>query len=145
MNKYLVNDLIELNLWNDEMKDQIVYYNGSIQEIKEIPKNIRELYKTSWEIKQKNIIDQAGKRGPFIDQSQSMNIFMGKPNFNRLTSSHFHAWKTGLKTGIYYLRSKPATNAIKFSINTNTLNRIKNNYTVDEDDEDDDICINCSA
>ena len=147
MNRYLINDLIEEDLWGPEMKDKIIYYNGSIQEIDEIPNRIKELYKTSWEIRQKAIINLATNRGPFIDQSQSMNIFMAKPDFNRLNTSHFYAWKSGLKTGIYYLRSKPATNAIKFSINTNTLNKIKNNtkYQIEEEDDDDGICLNCSA
>ena len=145
----MVEDLISLGLWNSEIKDKIIFYNGSVQEINEIPDDVRALYKTSWEIKQKYIIDLATSRGPFVDQSQSMNIFMAQPDFNRLTSSHFYSWKSGLKTGIYYLRSKPATNAIKFSINTNTLNKIKSNsskYRVEEDDEDDEeVCINCSA
>ena len=149
INKYLVEDLISLNLWNTEIKDKIIFYNGSVQEINEIPADVRDLYKTSWEIKQKSIIDLATSRGPFVDQSQSMNIFMAQPDFNRLTSSHFYSWKSGLKTGIYYLRSKPATNAIKFSINTNTLNKIKSNsskYKVEEDDDDDEeVCVNCSA
>ena len=150
INKYLVDDLINLGLWSNDIKDQIVYYNGSIQEIDEIPDDIKELYKTSWEIKQKSIIDLAASRGPFIDQSQSMNIFMAQPDFNRLTSSHFYSWKSGLKTGVYYLRSKPASNATKFSINTNTLNKIKSNsgkYIEEQEDEeeDDDICLTCSA
>jgi len=150
INKYLVDDLINLGLWSNDIKDQIVYYNGSIQEIDEIPDDIKELYKTSWEIKQKSIIDLAASRGPFIDQSQSMNIFMAQPDFNRLTSSHFYSWKSGLKTGVYYLRSKPASNATKFSINTNTLNKIKSNsgkYIEEQEDEeeDDGVCLTCSA
>jgi ribonucleoside-diphosphate reductase alpha subunit len=125
INKHLVKDLIDVDLWSEELKDKIIYYNGSVQEIDEIPQNIKDLYKTVWEIKQKAILNQAIARGPFIDQSQSMNIFMAQPDSNRLTSSHFYAWRAGLKTGIYYLRSKPASNAIKFSVNTNILKKVE--------------------
>ena len=93
-------------------------------------------------MKTKSLLTQAVTRGPFIDQSQSMNIFMAKPDYNRLTSSHFYAWKEGLKTGIYYLRSKPSTNAIKFSLSTNLLDKINNSYKHEEEDNE---CINCSA
>ncbi|VVU94675.1 Ribonucleotide reductase, barrel domain [seawater metagenome] len=124
INKHLVKDLIKLDLWSEEMKDKIVYYNGSVQNIDNIPDDIKELYKTVWEIPQKALLEQAKTRGPFIDQSQSMNIFMATPDSNRLTSSHFYAWKAGLKTGIYYLRSKPAANAIKFTIDTNVLKKM---------------------
>ena len=98
INKHLVNDLVNLDLWNQKLKDKIIYYDGSIQDIDEIPDNIKELYKTSWEIKQKSIITQAATRAPFIDQSQSMNLYMAQPDFNRLGSAHFYAWRSGLKT-----------------------------------------------
>jgi len=116
VNKHLLKDLIELNLWNEKMKDRLMQANGSIQNIPEIPQNVKDLYKTVWEISQKSIIDMAADRGPFICQSQSMNIHIQDPNFGKLTSMHFYAWKHGLKTGMYYLRSKAATDAIKFTI-----------------------------
>lgn len=119
VNQYLIEDLEKLNLWNDKIREEIIRENGSIQHIKEIPDLIKNIYKTSWEIKQKNLIDQAITRGRFIDQSQSMNLFFDKPNFNKLSSSQFYSWKNGLKTGIYYLRSKPARNAVKFTIKEN--------------------------
>ena len=116
VNKHLLKDLINLNLWDDSMKDRIMEANGSIQEIKEIPENIKLLYRTVWEISQKSVIDMAADRGAYICQSQSMNIHMQDATFGKLTSMHFHAWKKGLKTGLYYLRTKAATDAIKFTI-----------------------------
>lgn len=116
VNKYLVQDLLELNLWDDRIKNKIIANNGSVQNIEEIPADIRELYKTVWEIKQKTIIDLASDRGAFIDQSQSLNIHMEDANFGKLSSMHFHAWKKGLKTGMYYLRTRPAASAIKFTV-----------------------------
>ncbi|MCH8163629.1 MAG: ribonucleoside-diphosphate reductase subunit alpha, partial [Proteobacteria bacterium] len=116
VNKHLLNDLIKLNIWNNEMKNKIIEANGSIQDIKEIPQNIKDLYKTVWEIKQKAIIDMAADRGAYICQSQSLNIHIQDPNFGKLTSMHFYAWKKGLKTGMYYLRSKSAVDAIKFTV-----------------------------
>ena len=115
VNKHLLKDLINLNLWDDSMKDRLMEANGSIQEIKEIPENIKLLYRTVWEISQKSIINMAADRGAYICQSQSMNIHMQDATFGKLTSMHFHAWKKGLKTGLYYLRTKAATDAIKFT------------------------------
>ncbi len=116
VNKHLMHDLVDLGLWNDSMKQKIIMSNGSIQNIDEIPQDIKEIYKTVWEIKQKVIIDMAADRGAFIDQSQSLNLFMENPNFGKLTSMHFYAWEKGLKTGMYYLRTKAATDAIKFTV-----------------------------
>ena len=116
VNKHLLKDLINLNLWDDSMKDRLMEANGSIQKIKEIPENIKLLYRTVWEISQKSIINMAADRGAYICQSQSMNIHMQNATFGKLTSMHFHAWKKGLKTGLYYLRTKAATDAIKFTI-----------------------------
>ena len=116
VNKHLLKDLINLNLWDDSMKDRLMEANGSIQEIKEIPENIKLLYRTVWEISQKSIINMAADRGAYICQSQSMNIHMQNATFGKLTSMHFHAWKKGLKTGLYYLRTKAAADAIKFTI-----------------------------
>jgi ribonucleoside-diphosphate reductase alpha chain len=116
VNKHLLRDLIDLGLWSEEMKNAIIANNGSIQPIDGIPQEIKELYKTAWEIKQRSIIDMAADRGAFIDQSQSLNLFMESPNYKKLTSAHFYAWEKGLKTGMYYLRSRPAVDPIKFTV-----------------------------
>jgi ribonucleoside-diphosphate reductase alpha subunit len=116
VNKHLLRDLIELGLWNDSMKNKLIQANGSVQDIAEIPQNIKDLYKTVWEISQKAIIEMAADRGAYVCQSQSMNIHLRDPNFGKLTSMHFYAWKAGLKTGMYYLRSNAATDAIKFTV-----------------------------
>ena len=116
VNKHLLKDLIKLNLWNESMKNRLMEANGSIQGIEEIPDDIKLLYRTVWEVSQKSIIDMAADRGAFICQSQSMNIHMQDANFGKLTSMHFHAWKKGLKTGLYYLRTNAAADAIKFTI-----------------------------
>ena len=116
VNKHLLKDLIKLNLWNENMKDRLMESNGSVQGFEEIPEDIKQLYRTVWEVSQKSIIDMAADRGAYICQSQSMNIHMQDANFGKLTSMHFHAWKKGLKTGLYYLRTKAAADAIKFTI-----------------------------
>ncbi|MDG2341577.1 MAG: ribonucleoside-diphosphate reductase subunit alpha [Cytophagales bacterium] len=116
VNKHLLKDLIKLKLWGDSMKDRLMEANGSVQGINEIPDDIKQLYRTVWEVSQKSIIDMAADRGAYICQSQSMNIHMQDANFGKLTSMHFHAWKKGLKTGLYYLRTKAAADAIKFTI-----------------------------
>jgi ribonucleoside-diphosphate reductase alpha chain len=116
VNKHLLKDLIKLNLWNESMKNKLISANGSVQNIPEIPQNLKDLYKTVWEIKQKTILEMAADRGAYICQSQSLNIHIQDVNFGKLTSMHFHAWKLGLKTGMYYLRTKAAADAIKFTI-----------------------------
>jgi ribonucleoside-diphosphate reductase alpha chain len=116
VNKHLLLDLVNLGLWNDDIKNDLLRANGSIQDIDAIPANIKELYKTVWEMSMRDIIDMAADRGVFIDQSQSLNLFMENPNAGKLTSMHFYAWKKGLKTGMYYLRSKAASSAIKFTV-----------------------------
>lgn len=116
VNKHLLSDLVKLGMWNSEIKNSIIADNGSVQNIAEIPDDLKLLYKTAWEIKQKTIIEMAADRGAFICQSQSMNIFMTDANFGKLTSMHFYAWEKGLKTGIYYLRTKAAVDAIKFTV-----------------------------
>jgi ribonucleoside-diphosphate reductase alpha chain len=121
VNKYLLRDLVKLGLWSEEMKNKIIQGNGSVQHIAEIPQNLKELYKTAWEISQKTIIDMSADRGAFICQSQSLNVFMENVNFAKLTSMHFHGWKSGLKTGMYYLRTKAATDAIKFTLDKTKL------------------------
>ena len=116
VNKHLLRDLVELNLWNDDMKNAIMSHNGSIQKINGIPDNIKEIYKTVWEIKQRAIIDMAADRGAYICQSQSLNLFVDAPTTGKLTSMHFYAWKKGLKTGMYYLRTKAASQAVQFTV-----------------------------
>ena len=116
VNKHLLRDLVKLGLWNEEMKDRLIAANGSVQAIDEIPENLKELYRTTWEISQKAVIDMAADRGAYICQSQSLNIHMENANFAKLTSMHFYGWKKGLKTGMYYLRTKAAADAIKFTL-----------------------------
>ena len=116
VNKYLLRDLVNLGLWNTAMKDRIITANGSIQEIEEIPTELKELYKTVWEIKMRSIIDMAADRGAYVCQSQSLNLFINAPNASKLTSMHFYAWKKGLKTGMYYLRTQAASQAVKFTV-----------------------------
>ena len=116
VNKHLLKDLVELNLWNDEMKTKIISHNGSVQKIDGIPDHIKEVYKTVWEIKQRALIDMAADRGAYICQSQSLNLFVDTPTNSKLTSMHFYAWRKGLKTGMYYLRSKAATQAVQFTV-----------------------------
>jgi len=123
VNKFLVQDLLNIGLWDNNMKDMILAASGSIQNIDSIPIQFKQLYKTIWEIKQVWVLKAAKARGAFVDQTQSMNIFMSEPDYQRLGSSHFWAWKNGLKTGMYYLRSKPSTDAIKFTIDPNLVNR----------------------
>lgn len=121
VNSNLVTDLIEANLWTPEVKNHLLAHNGSVQNLAEIPQNIKDLYKTVWEISQKKIIDLAQSRAPFIDQSQSLNIHMGDPNYSKITSMHFYSWSAGLKTGMYYLRSRPAVDPIKFTVDVESL------------------------
>lgn len=117
VNKHLLEDLVKRNLWNEDLKQEIMRHNGSIQNIDGIPQDLKDLYKTVWEMSMKDIIDMSRQRGYFIDQSQSLNLFMQDANFAKLTSMHFYAWQSGLKTGMYYLRTKSAVDAIKFTLN----------------------------
>uniref|UniRef100_A0A8C9F757 Ribonucleoside-diphosphate reductase n=1 Tax=Pavo cristatus TaxID=9049 RepID=A0A8C9F757_PAVCR len=121
VNPHLLKDLTERGLWNEEMKNQIIAHNGSIQNIPEIPADLKQLYKTVWEISQKTVLKMAADRGAFIDQSQSLNIHIAEPNYGKLTSMHFYGWKQGLKTGMYYLRTKPAAKPIQFTLNKEKL------------------------
>lgn len=116
VNKYLLQDLIDRGLWNKNMKEQIILHDGSIQDISNIPDDLKDVYKTVWEIKQKNVIDMAADRGAFIDQSQSLNVFLEDPDYKKLTSMHFYSWQKGLKCGLYYLRTRPKSNTQKFTI-----------------------------
>lgn len=125
VNKHLLKDLIGLGLWSDEMKHKLLAANGSVQNIPDLPQELKDLYKTVWELSQKAIIDMAADRGAFICQSQSMNLFVENPNYGKLSSMHFYAWQKGLKTGMYYLRSKAATDPIKFTVDQKQLEQQK--------------------
>ncbi len=129
VNKHLLKDLVNLGIWNDNMKQRIIAANGSVQHIEEIPAELKEIYKTVWEIKQRTIIDMAADRGAFICQSQSLNLFVEQPNYAKLSSMHFYTWKKGLKTGMYYLRTKAAADAIKFTVDAAVLNQTKEEQT----------------
>jgi ribonucleoside-diphosphate reductase alpha chain len=143
LNRYLVKDLEKLGLWNLEMKNKIIAHDGSIQGIFEIPHDIKQLYKTSWEISMKNVISQCRDRGVFIDQMQSMNLYMSNPNYAKLTSMHFYAWKNNLKTGIYYLRSKSASGSAKFSIDASVEKAAREEISCSIDNKDE--CVMCSS
>ncbi|HAP30843.1 MAG TPA: ribonucleoside-diphosphate reductase subunit alpha [Flavobacteriales bacterium] len=155
VNKHLLLDLVKLGLWNDEMKNEIIKANGSIQAIDSIPENIKAIYKTVWEIKMKDIIDMSADRGHFIDQSQSLNLFIDQPNMGKITSMHFYAWEKGLKTGMYYLRTKAATQAIQFTVQKQAKSQLepvvagKEEYTAEEaiacSIENPDDCIACGS
>uniref|UniRef100_A0A9J8DGP0 Ribonucleoside-diphosphate reductase n=1 Tax=Cyprinus carpio carpio TaxID=630221 RepID=A0A9J8DGP0_CYPCA len=133
VNPHLLKDLTERGLWNEEMKNQLIAQNGSIQGIPTIPDDLKELYKTVWEISQKTILKMAADRGAFIDQSQSLNIHIAEPNYGKLTSMHFYGWKQGLKTGMYYLRTKPAANPIQFTLNKEKLKETQKSEGNDEE------------
>src|SRR5690606_5836108 len=121
VNKHLMRDLMNLGMWSETMRQKLIAANGSVQSIPEIPQNIKDIYKTVWEISQKAIIDMSADRGAYICQSQSLNIHLTNPNFGKLTSMHFYAWKKGLKTGMYYLRTNAAADAIKFTLDKNAI------------------------
>lgn len=140
INKYLLNDLIENKLWNKDLKDKLIVSEGSIQHIDELPSDMKDLYKTAWEIKQKTIIDMAVDRGAYICQSQSMNLFTDDPDHRRLTTMHFYAWQKGLKTGMYYLRTKPKANTQQFTIDPT---KAKSNIVTQNSVETE--CLTCSA
>jgi len=147
VNRHLLHDLTELNLWNDDMKNALIGHSGSVQKIDEIPDDIKALYKTAWEMKQKVLINMAADRGAFIDQSQSFNIFVGEPNFATLTAIHFYGWKKGLKTGMYYLRTKPAVNAIQFTVDQDKLKKraAQNEADMQCSLNNKEACISCSG
>jgi ribonucleoside-diphosphate reductase subunit M1 len=120
VNQHLLSDLVSLDLWNKDLKNTLIAHNGSVKDLP-IPDKLKNMYKTVWEIKQRVLIDMAADRGAFIDQSQSFNVHMCDPNFGKMTSLHFYAWKKGLKTGMYYLRTKAAADAIKFTVDQTAL------------------------
>uniref|UniRef100_A0A3B5KL46 Ribonucleoside-diphosphate reductase n=1 Tax=Takifugu rubripes TaxID=31033 RepID=A0A3B5KL46_TAKRU len=134
VNPHLLKDLTERGLWNEDMKNKLIAHNGSIQNINGIPNDVKQLYKTVWEISQKTIIKMAADRGAFIDQSQSLNIHIAEPNYGKLTSMHFYGWKQGLKTGMYYLRTKPAANPIQFTLNKEKLKETQDPVKASEEE-----------
>jgi len=147
VNKHLLKDLVKEGLWDKTMRQKIMAANGSVQNIEDVPENLKQLYKTAWEISQKSIIEQAADRGAYICQSQSLNIFMENANFGKLTSMHFYGWEKGLKTGMYYLRTKAATDAIKFTVDKDVVakstSKSKEEIACSLDDPDD--CEMCSG
>jgi ribonucleotide reductase alpha subunit len=138
INKHLTQELMTLGLWNDDLKQAMIARNGSVQGIAEIPEEIQARYKTSWELPQKILIDMAAARGAFICQSQSLNLFMADPNYAKLTSMHFYAWKKGLKTGCYYLRSKAPVAAQKFTVDPRLMQALQK-VDVSEAEVDSDV------
>ena len=141
VNNYLLKDLIDLDLWNENTKNRLIYDKGSVQNIKDLPKFLKDIYKTVWEIPQKSIIEMSASRGPFICQSQSLNLFFEKPEYKKLTMAHLLGWKKGLKTGSYYIRSKPALNAQKFGLDINIEKKL-----IEEDlQSEEEGCLSCGA
>mmetsp|Transcript_67022 Transcript_67022/g.178779 ORF Transcript_67022/g.178779 Transcript_67022/m.178779 type:complete len:720 (-) Transcript_67022:183-2342(-) len=150
VNKHLLRDLITAGLWNDEMKEKLIAHNGSVQKIPEIPAEMKALYKTVWEIKQKTVLDMAAARGPYIDQSQSLNIHMTDCTIAKLSSMHFYGWKKGLKTGQYYLRTQAAVDAIKFTVDANVhkaaqAKDVQAPVPAAHPSEQEGVCISCSG
>ena len=144
VNRHLVKELTKRNLWNKEMRDNIILENGSVQKIHNFPEDLKEIYKTVWETSQRTVIDMAADRAPFIDQTQSMNLWLSNPTFGKVNSMHMYAWKKGLKTGMYYLRSRSAVDAVKVTVSSekaareNIINSLNENNEVEE-------CLTCSA
>jgi len=146
INKHLIDDLISLEMWNDDTKDILMYYKGSVQNLDGLPKEFKEIYKTAYEIDQKLLIKMSAERGPFVCQSQSLNLFFDNPSFKDLTSAHFYGWKLGLKTGSYYIRTKPAINAQNFGLDINKekmlSQKMMNKEKVNDEEEG---CLSCGA
>jgi len=146
VNKHLLRELTALGYWTPSVRNRIIADGGSVQKVIEIPKHIRDVYKTVWEISQKVILDMAADRGAYICQSQSLNVHIAEPTTSKLTSMHFYAWKKGLKTGMYYLRTRPKADAIKFTVDQEQLDaKKKKNETIVNIEEEEDICLNCGA
>ncbi|KAG1456212.1 hypothetical protein G6F56_006882 [Rhizopus delemar] len=151
VNPWLLRDLVDMGIWNDDVKNMIVADGGSVQNVPTIPQQLKEIYKTVWEISQRTIVDMAADRGAYIDQSQSLNIFIAEPNFGKLTSMHFYGWQKGLKTGMYYLRTRPAVDAIKFTVDQVSLREYRKK--MEEQNQADmvcsidnkDACMSCSG
>ena len=144
VNRHLVKELSKRNLWNKEMRDNIILENGSVQNIHNFPDDLKEIYKTVWETSQKTVIDMAADRAPFIDQTQSMNLWLSNPTFGKVNSMHMYAWKKGLKTGMYYLRSRSAVDAVKVTVSSEKVAR-ENIINSSQNNEDPEDCLTCSA
>ncbi|KAH9301040.1 hypothetical protein KI387_012623 [Taxus chinensis] len=143
-----------MGLWSPSLKNKVIYHSGSVQNISEIPDDLKDIYRTVWELKQRTLVDMAVERGCYIDQSQSLNIHMDQPNFGKLTSLHFYAWSKGLKTGMYYLRSRAAADAIQFTVDTTSIKENTKQVTEDVETkmaqvacslENKDECIACGS
>lgn len=145
VNKYLVDDLNKIGLWNKDIKDLIIANNGSVQGLDVIPDNLQKLYKTVWEISMKSVIEQSAERSVYIDQMQSLNLFMSSPTHKKLSSMLFYGFKHNLKSGIYYLRSRSQTNAGKFTIDPEIEKRLKNKQVETVKEEEEEECVMCSS
>ena len=143
VNRHLVLELSKRNLWDKKMRDNIVLQNGSVQNIPNFPEDLKEIYKTVWETSQRTVIDMASDRAPFIDQTQSMNLWLSNPTFGKVNSMHMYAWKKGLKTGMYYLRSRSAVDAVKVTVSSEKI--AKENFLNNNQEDDLEECLTCSA
>jgi len=142
-NRHLVQDLAQLGLWDDALRDELMRHEGSVQSIDRVPNDLKALYKTAWEIKQRVLVDLAADRGPFVDQSQSFNAFIATPDYHKLTAFHFYGWSRGLKTGMYYLRTKPAATAIQFTLRPSSSNQNDNDSSSYPNNPP--VCFSCSG
>ena len=145
VNRYLVNELSQRGMWNKDMRDKIILENGSIENINEIPNELKEIYKTVWEVSQKTVIDMSADRAPFIDQTQSMNLWLSTPTFGKVNSMHMYAWKKGLKTGMYYLRSRSAVDAVKVTVSSEKAAKDAYINTAIKQNNEPEDCETCSA
>ena len=143
VNRHLVLELSKRNLWNKAMRDNIILENGSVQNISNFPEDLKTIYKTVWETSQRTVIDMASDRAPFIDQTQSMNLWLSNPTFGKVNSMHMYAWKKGLKTGMYYLRSRSAVDAVKVTVSSEK--KAKENFLNNNQEDDSEECLTCSA
>jgi len=145
VNRHLLKDLIERKLWSQELKQMLIAHNGSLQNIPDLPQDLKEIYKTVWEIKQKRVIEMAADRGAYIDQSQSLNIHMTDCTQQKLSSMHFYGWKVGLKTGQYYLRTKAAVEAIKFTVDPANLKKQTEALAKEQEAKSKYECVGCGS
>ena len=143
VNRHLVKQLSKRNLWDKTMRDNIILENGSVQNIPNFPKDLKEIYKTVWETSQRTVIDMAADRAPFIDQTQSMNLWLSNPTFGKVNSMHMYAWEKGLKTGMYYLRSRSAVDAVKVTVSSEK--KAKENFLINNTADETEECLTCTA
>jgi ribonucleoside-diphosphate reductase alpha subunit len=143
VNRHLVKELMKRDLWSKELRDEIILENGSVQNIEGFPEDLKDVYKTVWETSQKTVIDMSADRAPFIDQTQSMNLWLSTPTFGKVNSMHMYAWKKGLKTGMYYLRSRSAVDAVKVTVSSEK--KAKESYVKETQSNEPEDCITCSA